>query len=137
MPTPLDAMSAWVPEHGKRQSKASAKVTDAVNTSKSGLKSHQAARDLAEASAASESWTSTSAVKRKQPLTACVLDDVKDDPQHHDDDSHVLPKGFILFYSIFLIELKCFFLASASKKSCVKQSDNEIEEVSISMLIFF
>ena len=40
-------MSAWVPEHDKRQPKASAKVTDAANTSKPGLKSHQAAQDLA------------------------------------------------------------------------------------------
>ena len=31
-------MSAWVPEHDKRQLKASAKVTDAMNTSKPGLK---------------------------------------------------------------------------------------------------
>jgi hypothetical protein len=91
-------MSAWVPEHDKRQSKASAKVTDAVNTSKPGLKSHQAARDLAEASAASR--TSTSAVKRKQP---CVLDDVEDVPQHHDDDPHILPKGLISFF-FFLID---------------------------------
>ena len=40
------SMSAsWVPEHDKRWWKASAKVTDAANTSKLGLKSHQAARD--------------------------------------------------------------------------------------------
>ena len=44
-------MSAWVPEHDKRQSKASAKVTDAANTSKPELKSHQAARESAESGA--------------------------------------------------------------------------------------
>jgi hypothetical protein len=38
-------MSAWVPEHSKRVSKASAKVTDAANTSRPELKSHQRARD--------------------------------------------------------------------------------------------
>ena len=109
------------------------RVTDAVNTSKPGLKSHQAAQDLAEASAASESWTLTSAVKHKQPLAACVLDDVKDDPQYHD----VLPKGFILFILFFSLNQNVFFLASASKKSCVEQSDNEIEEVSILVTFTF
>ena len=38
-------MSAWVPEHSKRVSKASAKVTDAANTSRPELKSHQRAQD--------------------------------------------------------------------------------------------
>ena len=45
------SMSAWVPECDKRQSKASAKVTDAKNISKPGLKSHKAAWDLVESEA--------------------------------------------------------------------------------------
>ena len=44
-------MLAWVPEHNKLQSKASAKVMDAKNISKPGLKSHKAAQDLAESEA--------------------------------------------------------------------------------------
>ena len=50
-------MSAWVPECDKHQSKASEKVMDAKNISKLGLKSHKAARDLAESEA---QWISTS-----------------------------------------------------------------------------
>ena len=45
------SMSAWVPECDKCQSKASAKVTDAKNISKPGLKSHKAAWDLVESEA--------------------------------------------------------------------------------------
>ena len=51
------SMSAWVPECDKHQSKASEKVMDAKNISKLGLKSHKAARDLAESEA---QWISTS-----------------------------------------------------------------------------
>jgi hypothetical protein len=69
--------SAWVPEHDKRQSKASAKVIDVANTSKLGLKSHQAARDLAitaesEASKSRTSFfssTSKSTTVKKTPTT--------------------------------------------------------------------
>ena len=105
-------MSAWVPEHDKRQSKASAKVTDATNSSKPGLKSHQAARDLAESEASrNSSSTSTTTVKknptpavtcpatttisqstaakRKQPASILDVDD---------EDSHVLPKGLFTFF---------------------------------------
>ena len=63
-------MSAWVPEHDKRQSKASAKVTDAANTSKPGLKSHQAARDLAD-SEATRILTSKSTAVKKTPTGTC------------------------------------------------------------------
>ena len=109
-------MSAWVPEHDKRQSKASAKITDATNSSKPELKSHQAARDLFANSDASRTSTSTSttvknnptgtpscpttstisqstAAKRKQPES---IFDVED------EDSHVLPKGLLssLFFKI-------------------------------------
>jgi hypothetical protein len=94
--------SAWVPAHDKRQSKASAKVTDATDTSKPGLKSHQAARDLAESEAlrilasrstvkktptgTSTTITQSTAAKGKQP--ASVLD-------VEDEDLHVLQKGHL------------------------------------------
>ena len=121
-------MSAWVPEHDKRQSKASAKVTDAANTSKPGLKSHQAARDLADSEATRILTSKSTAVKktptgtcpattttisqsttakRKQP--ASILD-VEDEDSHvldvEDEDSHVLPKGqlehsFLIAFSHF------------------------------------
>ena len=104
-------MSAWVPERDKRQPKASAKVTDAANTSKPGLKSHQAARDLAitesEALRARDSTSTilkktatgtrpaptattsqSTAAKRKQ------LASVEDE-----EDSHVVTKGFFPSHS--------------------------------------
>jgi hypothetical protein len=94
-------MSAWVPEHDKRQSKASAKVTDATNGSKPGLKSHQAARDLAEAEASRKkpptstcpATTSKSTAARRKP-PASILED-------SDDDSHAPPKGFQVLLSHF------------------------------------
>jgi hypothetical protein len=135
-------MSAWLPEHDKRQSKASAKVTDSTNNSKPGLKSHQAARDLA----ASRTSTSTSttvkktrtfpppaatttisqstAAKRKQPAS---IPDIEDDSEA--EDSHVLPKGLFPSHSdFFLIAYSQIFSASVSKKSRVVLSEDEIEE---------
>ena len=45
--------------------------------------------------------------KRKQP--AGILDDVEDDPQHRDDDSHVLPKGLIPFFLLFSLTKIIFY----------------------------
>ena len=111
-------MSAWVPEHDKRQSKASAKVTDAANTSKPGLKSHQAARDLAE-SEATRILTSKSTAVKKTPTGTCPATTTtisqsttakRKQPASildvEDEDSHVLPKGqlehsFLIAFSHF------------------------------------
>ena len=72
-------MSAWVPANDKRVPKALAKVTDAANTSKPELKSHQRAQDTvisAEGTQASTSnntstttCLSTTSTKRKQSTT--------------------------------------------------------------------
>jgi hypothetical protein len=115
-------MSAWVPEHDKRQSKASAKVTDLRNTSKPGLKSHQAARDIASAKAAkaakaaeasrTSASTSTSTTvtgnPTGSPATTTTLSQSTSakrkqppasksesilDVEDEAEDSHVLPKG--------------------------------------------
>ena len=96
-------MSAWVPEHDKRQSKASAKVKDAINISKLGLKSHQAARDLviteSDTTRTSTTWkntstgthpapttTSSQSISVKRKLSASVHD-------VEDEDLHAVPKG--------------------------------------------
>jgi hypothetical protein len=97
-------MSAWVPEHDKRQPKASAKVTDAVNTSKPGLKSHQAARDLAiTKSEATRTLTSTtkksSTGTRPAPITTTSQSTSAKRKQSvsvhdvEDQDSHAVPQG--------------------------------------------
>lgn len=141
-------MSAWVPEHDKRQSKASAKVTDVTNTSKPGLKSHQAARDIAASEALrtlasrttavqpvpltlntavytglsttiSQSSTAVTGKRKRRP--ASVLDSDDSD----EDDSHVLPlaKGESFLQIPFLLpalsRLQSFFSASTSRSSHV------------------
>ena len=111
-------MSAWVPEHDKRQSKTSAKVMDAANTSKPGLKSHQAARDLAD-SEATQILTSKSTAVKKTPTGTCPATTTtisqsttakRKQPASildvEDEDSHVLPKGqlehsFLIAFSHF------------------------------------
>ena len=109
MPTPLDVMLAWVPEHGKQQSKASEKLTDAMNTSKPGLKSHQTVRDLAEASAASESWSLTLAVKHKQLLAAYAFLMMSRMILNIMMTIYMFFQKVLFFF--FFIELKCFFLS--------------------------
>ena len=148
-------MSAWVPEHDKRQSKASAKVTDATNSSKPELESHQAARDIFAKSASDVSTSTSSTVKKKPtvtssnpPTTTTISQSTtakRKQPTSFLDveegDSHVLPKG-LFFFSHFLELLYTynhFYLsASNSKKSRVDVSDNEMEEdLPISMLCIF
>ena len=125
-------MSAWLPEHDKCQSKASAKVMDSTNTSKPGLESYQAARDLA----ASWTLTSTSTTVKKTrtfPLPVATISqstaakckqlasipDIKDDSEA--EDSHVLPKGIFPSHSdFFLIAYSQIFSVSVSKKSYPK-----------------
>ena len=106
-------MSAWVPEHDKQQSKASAKITDASNTSKLGLKSHQVAQDLANliptltTSMQAPTMTGTSScpattltvtislsttAKQKQPASSLEVED--------DNDSHILPKGLFSSHTV-------------------------------------
>jgi len=118
-------MSAWVPEHDKRQPKASAKVTDAVNISKPGLKSHQAARDLviteSEATRTSTTsknistdtrpaptTTSSQSISAKRKQSASVYD-------VEDESSHAVPKGIHQFLS-FCSCLWLFFPSSSSKE---------------------
>ncbi len=94
-------MSAWVPEHDKRVPKASAKVTDAANTSKPELKSHQRARDTAisaEASTSNNTPTSTrlstasTSTKRKQMTT---IEDVDDQESPNGEALHQRVLNFI------------------------------------------
>ena len=148
-------MLAWVPEHDKRQLKASAKVTDVTNSSKPELKSHQAARDIFAKSASDVSTSTSSTVKKKPtvtssnpPTTTTISQSTtakRKQPTSFLDveegDSHVLPKG-LFFFSHFLELLYTynhFYLsASNSKKSRVDVSDNEMEEdLPISMLCIF
>ena len=125
----IPPMSAWRPEHDKRQSKASAKVTDSTNTSKPELKSHQAARDLAASLALKKTRTfpptttstelpvtttisQSTAVKRKQPPASNL--DVASEDESEAEHSHVLPKGifpshsesFLIAYNQFNFSLK-------------------------------
>jgi len=105
------SMSAWVPEHDKCQLKASKKLTDAVNISEPGLKSHKLARDLAitesestrtstSASATKKTSTSTlpattttmtsqsTSIKRKQSASVQDVDDEAEDSQTVPEGTH-------------------------------------------------
>jgi hypothetical protein len=113
-------MLAWVPEHDKQQSKASAKITDAANTSKPEFKSHQAAWNLA-ITESEATWTSTSTTVKKTPtvtfsapttttsqLTAAKCKQSTSVLDVEDEDSHAIPKGTLPLH-LFLIAYSHFF----------------------------
>jgi len=101
-------MSAWIPENDKRQSKGSAKLTDAVNISEPGLRSHKVARDLAiTESEAPQSSTSTAMNQKKTqmstlPATTTTSQSIStkrkqamsvQDADDEDEDLHTVSKG--------------------------------------------
>jgi hypothetical protein len=98
-------MLAWVPKHDKRQLKASEKITDAANTSRLGLKSHQAAWSLA-ITESEDTQTSTSTTVKKTltgtfPASTTTTSQLtaakhKQSTSVQNEDSHAIPKVLFL-----------------------------------------